>query len=143
MALYRRVFSYLNLYFSCQSPLNNSKSFFDDASFLHFTEYSSGSELTGKGGREPLGFPCHVEILKRLLLNSVSDPFHKTDPGNKKSAKIMENFNKNQKKSHEHNPSFSNILKFSDPDPSFYKTDTYIKMKRIRNTASKESRNQF
>ena len=46
------------------------------------------------------------------------DPFHfgltdqETDPGGQKSAKTMENFHKNQPKSHEYHIYFSKILNF-------------------------------
>ena len=42
------------------------------------------------------------------------DPFHETDPetdpGSKKSAKIMENFHKNQPKTQEYHTFFENII---------------------------------
>ena len=41
--------------------------------------------------------------IRNIVINSDSDPdsadLNETDPGSKKSAKIMENFNKNQQKS--------------------------------------------
>ena len=48
------------------------------------------------------------------------DPFHETDPGSKKSAKIMENFHKNQPKSQDYYLFFSKNIKLLLTDINIY-----------------------
>ena len=48
------------------------------------------------------------------------DPFHETNPGVKKSAKIIEYFHKNQQKTQEYHAFFSKILIFCLMDINIY-----------------------